>query len=999
MERTETHYEVLGLSPEATLSDIKKAFRHLVKVYHPDKKSSGAKADQERYLQIQHAFETLSDTRAREDYDSSLRRHTENRKAGPNSNDADLDQRPAAVEQRFVTSFYKTERLEATSEFTKRSPPDSSLGQAYSHASETKATLFRDASEPETTDLFRRLDRGGGAVSHSEGFEQWLRSRPASALYVVNDDTILNSQGRALRPKEDELHRHQCTWPVSAIVADGLAPSHHRRHSDVVYNGHADHQIPASGGHEEQFRKRLEASVQEIESRERFPIRATRMKLKDDLDWGEVLVRVLHAPVLPYDLVMIREGYDVLGATAQTEDERRDNWPFQKASVTNDDPSAKSNGSTHEVVLGCSWLAEVVDVGPGVKVVKRGDYVIPLGAGLGCWRAASVCAERDLMIVSKDLFPRTEETAVAKELFLAYYLLQEYTRSLRPGDAVLVNGAGCLVGQMIVQFCRLLGLRCICIVRDSSSSQNRFESRQTQKKVSGPEVSQYLRSLGADEVFSPGVNVANVLTKKRQSLPLVSFELSGGSLGGLTAASWIARGGKVILVHAAGMIPQTNDHSAIPWNELLSRSIHLESFYLNGWLQSARNQQKMRSALESVGALVRAGKLVVDLAEPIDFTAELGTDGVSAALLALNEDNSGSCFRQPMISFASLETERLLFEEEQQKTLLREQQARQAQESLFAQSTRNASIDSTRHASEDKASERPNFSVAVTTDGEGLSFLELAPEQTFIGNRSGEMDPAPLCIFAHARGEVPEELRILLRHYRQHFKESFRGSHFVFPTGPFMCPVDGDDLPCWATTRLSDLLARESPGTRVPFGQRNRSQAASRLGGTQSGANGVLRAVTPEEIEVLKDLETSCDLLADLIEEKVRTKKADENAGNSSTENVSQKQRPVVLAGSGEGALVFPVEAVVCLGAPLLAERVLQFLVSRADNHAKQVKIFFLFGSKDKECPAWSQEEWRRAFEDRGYCVTRETILDGTHETDDRTLAHVAAVFSILRLE
>ncbi|CBZ51085.1 50s ribosomal protein L12, chloroplastic,related [Neospora caninum Liverpool] len=796
MERTETHYEVLGLSPEATLSDIKKAFRHLVKVYHPDKKSSGAKADQERYLQIQHAFETLSDTRAREDYDSSLRRHTENRKAGPNSNDADLDQRPAAVEQRFVTSFYKTERLEATSEFTK---------------------------------------------------------------------------GRALRPKEDELHRHQCTWPVSAIVADGLAPSHHRRHSDVVYNGHADHQIPASGGHEEQFRKRLEASVQEIESRERFPIRATRMKLKDDLDWGEVLVRVLHAPVLPYDLVMIREGYDVLGATAQTEDERRDNWPFQKASVTNDDPSAKSNGSTHEVVLGCSWLAEVVDVGPGVKVVKRGDYVIPLGAGLGCWRAASVCAERDLMIVSKDLFPRTEETAVAKELFLAYYLLQEYTRSLRPGDAVLVNGAGCLVGQMIVQFCRLLGLRCICIVRDSSSSQNRFESRQTQKKVSGPEVSQYLRSLGADEVFSPGVNVANVLTKKRQSLPLVSFELSGGSLGGLTAASWIARGGKVILVHAAGMIPQTNDHSAIPWNELLSRSIHLESFYLNGWLQSARNQQKMRSALESVGALVRAGKLVVDLAEPIDFTAELGTDGVSAALLALNEDNSGSCFRQPMISFASLETERLLFEEEQQKTLLREQQARQAQESLFAQSTRNASIDSTRHASEDKASERPNFSVAVTTDGEGLSFLELAPEQTFIGNRmatifhAGQQRGCLIC--SHANHLVPE------------------------------CPLDS--------------------------------------------------ATGPKQ----------------------------------------------------QVALAFPVEAVVCLGAPLLAERVLQFLVSRADNHAKQVKIFFLFGSKDKECPAWSQEEWRRAFEDRGYCVTRETILDGTHETDDRTLAHVAAVFSILRLE
>ncbi|KEP60243.1 UNVERIFIED_CONTAM: DnaJ domain-containing protein [Hammondia hammondi] len=891
MDRTETHYEVLGLSPEATLHDIKKAFRHLVKVYHPDKKSRAAEANQERYLQIQNAFETLSDTRARQDYDNWLRQHSEKRHIGANSDDSHSEKRRAAVEQRFVTSFYKTEGPETTSGSNEThrdaglygSSQTFTVGQACPHASETTASLFRDI-EPETTDLFRRLDQGGVAVSHSEGFEQWLRSRPASSLYVVNDDTILNSQGPALQPKEDELHRHQCTWPVSAIVGEAFTPGQNSHYSDAVDGSPMDHHIDVTDGHEKEFRRRLRASVEDADICDKCQIKATRINLKAHLDWDEVLVRVLHAPILPYDLVMIRDGRDVLGTAAHTEDERLDSWHFQKASGTNYSPSKESNDSTQEIVLGCSWLAEVVDVGRGVKVLRRGDYVIPLGADHGCWRAASVCAERDLMSIPKDAFPRTQETAVAKELFLAYYLLQEHTRTLRPGDAVLVNDAGCLVGQMIVQFCRLLGLRCICVVRESSTGRHHFESRQTQKNGGGADVSDYLRSLGAAEVFSPRVNVARILTKKRQSLPLVAFELSGGSLGGLTAVSWIARGGKVVLVHAAGMIPPASDNSAIPWNELLSRNIRLESFYLNEWLQSARNQQKMRSALESVGALVRAGKLVVDLAEPIDFTSETGVDGVLRALLALDDETTGSCLRQPILSFASLETERLICEEELQKKLLREQQARQAQESLFAQNTRNVGGNSTRQASEDKVPERSSLSAAATTDGEGLAFVELEPEQRGFGNRSGEAELAPLCVFAHDRGEVPEELRILLRHYRKHFKESFRGSHFVFPTGPFTCPV-------------------------------------------------------------------------------------------------------------------FPVEAVVCLGAPLLAERVLQFLVGRADSHAKQVKIFFLFGSKDQECPAWSQEEWRRAFEDRGYCVTRETIMDGTHETDDRAVAHVAAVFSILRLE
>ena len=57
-------YEVLGVASDASQSDIKKAYRDLVKVHHPDIGGS-----EERFKQISEAYETLSDPQKRQDYD------------------------------------------------------------------------------------------------------------------------------------------------------------------------------------------------------------------------------------------------------------------------------------------------------------------------------------------------------------------------------------------------------------------------------------------------------------------------------------------------------------------------------------------------------------------------------------------------------------------------------------------------------------------------------------------------------------------------------------------------------------------------------------------------------------------------------------------------------------------------------------------------------------------------------------------------------------------
>jgi tetratricopeptide (TPR) repeat protein len=68
----QTHYEVLGLPPEATLDQIKKRFRELARKYHPDLNRDHPEYH-EVFIRITTAYECLSDTSRRARYDLDLR--------------------------------------------------------------------------------------------------------------------------------------------------------------------------------------------------------------------------------------------------------------------------------------------------------------------------------------------------------------------------------------------------------------------------------------------------------------------------------------------------------------------------------------------------------------------------------------------------------------------------------------------------------------------------------------------------------------------------------------------------------------------------------------------------------------------------------------------------------------------------------------------------------------------------------------------------------------
>jgi len=61
-------YEILGVSRNATQEEIKKAYRKLAHKYHPDK-NPGDKQVEEKFKQINNAYEILSDPEKRANYD------------------------------------------------------------------------------------------------------------------------------------------------------------------------------------------------------------------------------------------------------------------------------------------------------------------------------------------------------------------------------------------------------------------------------------------------------------------------------------------------------------------------------------------------------------------------------------------------------------------------------------------------------------------------------------------------------------------------------------------------------------------------------------------------------------------------------------------------------------------------------------------------------------------------------------------------------------------
>jgi molecular chaperone DnaJ len=65
-----SYFAILGISPNATVDEIRSAYRQLVKEFHPDHYAGGSS----RFRDIQEAYSVLGNQRRRREYEQSIRK-------------------------------------------------------------------------------------------------------------------------------------------------------------------------------------------------------------------------------------------------------------------------------------------------------------------------------------------------------------------------------------------------------------------------------------------------------------------------------------------------------------------------------------------------------------------------------------------------------------------------------------------------------------------------------------------------------------------------------------------------------------------------------------------------------------------------------------------------------------------------------------------------------------------------------------------------------------
>ncbi|MBW2467985.1 MAG: DnaJ domain-containing protein, partial [Deltaproteobacteria bacterium] len=65
-----SYFAILGISPTATMDEIRSAFRRLAKEFHPDHYEGSS----DRFRDIQEAYSVLGNKRRKREYEQSIRK-------------------------------------------------------------------------------------------------------------------------------------------------------------------------------------------------------------------------------------------------------------------------------------------------------------------------------------------------------------------------------------------------------------------------------------------------------------------------------------------------------------------------------------------------------------------------------------------------------------------------------------------------------------------------------------------------------------------------------------------------------------------------------------------------------------------------------------------------------------------------------------------------------------------------------------------------------------
>ena len=163
MQNLPNYYELLDVSPEATVEEIKRAYRRLARRYHPDL-NPGDKQAEETFKDLVEAYDVLCDPEEREKYDSLLNsRNPKSRRRSKTASQKTRRSRPTSENgqsgadfNRFVEQTFrkKTQRQAEKTQTSRRVSQND--GSAYRPG--TRKTAYKVETETARTQKERPRD-------------------------------------------------------------------------------------------------------------------------------------------------------------------------------------------------------------------------------------------------------------------------------------------------------------------------------------------------------------------------------------------------------------------------------------------------------------------------------------------------------------------------------------------------------------------------------------------------------------------------------------------------------------------------------------------------------------------------------------------------------------------------------------------------------------------------------------------------------------------------
>jgi len=460
--------------------------------------------------------------------------------------------------------------------------------------------------------------------SHSAGFEAWQRSRGTGMNKTIGVEDIIETYG-VVKGSYDEI-----TLPkIRAFRVDRMSDD-------------------AAGGNKSSDGKSSSGAKFSLSSE---PIPST-------LEWGQVLLHIRASPVNPADLAP--------GTGAEAGSSLVDGIARKGSFTLGDVNIANAPKPTNLPAAGADFVAVVLKTGAGVKTLAEGDWVMPRHPSLGAWRSLFCAKEKDLRKIAPELM-QIENCAMLREFCVAYRLLEDAGDLLRPGDAVIVDGASGAIGGVVVQLCALLKMRAVAVVRpvdlirDTNANAEAYGAMgETEKeKVLANAMNDStlrttvtslfakthdrLKRYGAAEVLLDEGDLRTALERRRFfARPKLALDCIGGAAAARVAHALQDSGRLVVFGCMSGRAV------TLPWTTLVARGLTAKGFSLRKWMDAA-SDAKIEKMFQVVAKLVNANKLAIDhceyeLSSEFQEAMEHSREGRREVKIVLRVDEVGDTY-------------------------------------------------------------------------------------------------------------------------------------------------------------------------------------------------------------------------------------------------------------------------------------------------------------------------------------------------------------------